>query len=143
MLTKGQLSNPGDLIFSTVATRKGTETKVEIYTNGLYDQTSKQSIMFDFDLKFGFKADSKQFFFEKGDTKLTYIISSQQNLDGLRIALKLKLNQRGFHEQFKALDKIGKGNFASVYLVEKHEDKQRYAVKAFSKEAAYSEEKGK
>lgn len=55
------------------------------------------------------------------------------------MALKLKLNQRGFHEQFKALDKIGKGNFASVYLVEKHEDKQRYAVKAFSKEAAYSE----
>lgn len=143
MFTKGQLSNPGSLIFSTTATRKGTETKIEVYENGLFDEASKQSMLFDFDLKFGFKADSKEFFFEKGDTKLTYILPSEEELEGLRTSLKLKLNQRGFHEQFKALDKIGKGNFASVYLVEKHEDKNRYAVKAFSKEAAYSEEKGK
>ena len=54
-----------------------------------------------------------------------------------------KLNQRGFHEQFKPIKKIGKGNFASVYLAEKLEDKVSYAVKAFSKEAAYSEDKGK
>lgn len=60
-----------------------------------------------------------------------------------RSILKERLNQRGFHEQFKPLRKIGKGNFASVYLVEKNEDKKNYAVKAFSKEAAYSEDKGK
>lgn len=96
-------------------------------------------MLFDFDLKFGFKQDTKEVFFEKGDTKLTYQMASDEDLETLRIVLKLKLNQRGFHEQFKALDKIGKGNFASVYLVEKHEDKNRYAVKAFSKEAAYSE----
>ena len=53
--------------------------------------------------------------------------------------LKHYLNQKGFHETFKAIKKIGKGNFASVYLVEKNENKCRYAVKAFSKEAAYSE----
>lgn len=47
--------------------------------------------------------------------------------------MKLYLNQRGFHEAFKAIKKIGKGNFASVYLVEKVENKVRYAVKAFSK----------
>ena len=41
------------------------------------------------------------------------------------------------------MKKIGKGNFASVYLVEKLENHQHYAVKAFSKEAAYSEENGK
>lgn len=98
---------------------------------------------FDFDLKFGFKVETKEVFFEKGDTKLTYLLSTEEDVNTWRNVLKKRINQRGFHEQFKALDKIGKGNFASVYLVEKHEDKTRYAVKAFSKEAAYSEEKGK
>lgn len=94
---------------------------------------------FDFDLKFSFNSEAKEVYFEKGDTKLTYELNSQGDVNVWRESLKLRLNQRGFHEQFKALDKIGKGNFASVYLVEKHEDKTRYAVKAFSKEAAYSE----
>jgi len=49
------------------------------------------------------------------------------------------MNQMGFHEKFKPIKKIGKGNFASVYLAEKIDDKGKYAVKAFSKEAAYSE----
>lgn len=48
------------------------------------------------------------------------------------------LNQKGFHEQFKAIKKIGQGSFASVYLVKKIEDGIQYAVKAFSKETAYS-----
>jgi calcium-dependent protein kinase len=52
--------------------------------------------------------------------------------------LKQYLNQVGFHEQFKPIKKIGKGNFASVYLAEKLEDGKKYAVKAFAKEAAYS-----
>jgi serine/threonine protein kinase len=47
--------------------------------------------------------------------------------------LETKINQRGFHELFKPIKKIGKGNFASVYLVIKHEDGKKYAVKAFSK----------
>jgi calcium-dependent protein kinase len=38
---------------------------------------------------------------------------------------------------FKAHKKIGKGNFASVYLAERHEDGKFFAVKAFSKETAY------
>jgi hypothetical protein len=33
-----------------------------------------------------------------------------------------KLNQRGFHELFKPIKKIGKGNFASVYLAIRLED---------------------
>ena len=37
------------------------------------------------------------------------------------------------------MKKIGRGNFATVYMVERIEDKSKYAVKAFSKEAAYSE----
>ena len=57
--------------------------------------------------------------------------------------MESKINQRGFHEIFKPIKKIGKGNFASVYLVYKHEDGHKYAVKAFSKEATYGEDKGK
>ena len=38
---------------------------------------------------------------------------------------------------------IGKGSFARVYLVEDKDTKQRYAVKAFSKEKQYSGDKGK
>lgn len=57
--------------------------------------------------------------------------------------MKGHLNQLGFHEHYKPLKKIGKGNFASVYLVESFKDQRQYAVKAFAKEAAYSEQKGK
>ena len=53
------------------------------------------------------------------------------------------LNQRGFHELFKPIKKVGKGNFATVYLATKYDDTKRYAVKAFSKEGTYSEDKGK
>lgn len=55
MFAKGHLSNPGQSLCSTHASRKGTETKIEIFENGLYDEASKQSMTFDFDLKFGFK----------------------------------------------------------------------------------------
>ena len=48
----------------------------------------------------------------------------------------------GFHELFRAQRKIGKGNFASVYLAERLEDDLMFAVKAFSKQVAYSQEKG-
>lgn len=54
-------------------------------------------MLFDFDLKFGFKQDTKEFFFEKGDTKLTYQLNSDDDLENWRTALKLRLNQRGFH----------------------------------------------
>jgi hypothetical protein len=37
MFAKGHQANPGQLICSTNVSRKGTETKVEIYENGLYD----------------------------------------------------------------------------------------------------------
>jgi calcium-dependent protein kinase len=37
----------------------------------------------------------------------------------------------------KASKKIGKGNFASVYLTQRIEDGKSFAVKAFSKESAY------
>lgn len=60
-----------------------------------------------------------------------------------RNVLARKINQRGFHELFKPIKKIGKGNFASVYLAIRVEDDKKFAIKAFSKEATYSEDKGK
>jgi hypothetical protein len=33
--------------------------------------------------------------------------------------LEKTMNQRGFHSLFKPIKKIGKGNFASVYLAER------------------------
>jgi hypothetical protein len=78
--------------------------------------------------------------FERFEKSL--ILRNEHNLKALivwRDILGSKLNQRGFHEIFKPIKKIGKGNFATVYLVIKHEDGKKYAVKAFSKEAAYSE----
>lgn len=66
-----------------------------------------------------------------------------QTLKVWRDVLAGKLNQRGFHELFKPIKKIGKGNFASVYLAIRLEDERRFAIKAFSKEATYGEEKGK
>jgi len=47
--------------------------------------------------------------------------------------LTLKLNQKGFHEYYQAIRRIGKGGFASVYLVKNKYNKEQVAVKAFSK----------
>lgn len=57
--------------------------------------------------------------------------------------LERMMNQRGFHSLFKPIKKIGKGNFASVYLAERLEDRKMVAVKAFSKESLYAQEKGR
>lgn len=57
--------------------------------------------------------------------------------------LEKVINQRGFHSLFKPIKKIGKGNFASVYLAERLEDRKLVAVKAFSKESLYGQEKGR
>ncbi len=42
--------------------------------------------------------------------------------------------QCDFHTKFNTIKMIGKGSFARVYLVENKETRERYAVKAFSKE---------
>ena len=97
----------------------------------------------DFDLKYGFHSNPPSIYFEKENTKQKFELKSGSELSQWREILKDKLNQRGFHQQFKPKKKIGKGNFASVYLAEKIENRRSYAVKAFSKEAAYSEDKGK
>lgn len=80
------------------------------------------------------------FKFERGEQAITLKNEiNERKLFIWREILAKKINQRGFHELFKPIKKIGKGNFATVYLVNKLEDNQKYAVKAFSKEGTYSE----
>jgi calcium-dependent protein kinase len=47
------------------------------------------------------------------------------------------LKQKNFHEYFRPIKKIGKGNFASVYLTHDKKRDLLVAVKAFVKDAAY------
>lgn len=47
------------------------------------------------------------------------------------------MNQLYFHEDYRAIKKIGKGNFASVYMAEKIESGEKFAIKAFCKEVVY------
>lgn len=91
---------------------------------------NKQCIEFNFDLKFSVKESEVKFEMNRNCTSLKLINKDDKEW---RDVLKGYLNQKGFHEAFKPIKKIGKGNFASVYLAEKIEDKQKYAVKAFSK----------
>lgn len=44
---------------------------------------------------------------------------------------------------FKPIKKLGKGNFASVYEVERLTDGSKYAVKAFSKQSCFAAKNGK
>lgn len=44
---------------------------------------------------------------------------------------------------FKPLKKLGKGNFASVYEVERVTDHAKFAVKAFSKQSCFNAKNGK
>jgi calcium-dependent protein kinase len=70
-----------------------------------------------------------------------FVISSSTQTNELtawRNYLATVLNQRGFHPLFRAVKKIGKDNFATVYLVTKLENEKKYAVKAFSKASIYS-----
>ena len=100
-------------------------------------------MLYDFDLKFSFTVSPLALEFERRDEKVHYGLRSETDLLAARQILKGKINQKGFHEQFKPKKKIGKGNFASVYLAQKLEVGKNFAIKAFSKEAAYSEDKGK
>jgi len=52
------------------------------------------------------------------DQERSYLLPKNDSQEWRNI-LKNYLNQVGFHEQFKPIKKIGKGNFASVYLAER------------------------
>ncbi|KAL4496509.1 hypothetical protein ABPG72_014739 [Tetrahymena utriculariae] len=55
---------------------------------------------------------------------------------------KMRVIQRNFHQVYKAVRKLGKGSFASVYLVNLLSTNKHFAIKAFLKEKLIEEEKG-
>ncbi|CAK68809.1 unnamed protein product (macronuclear) [Paramecium tetraurelia] len=57
--------------------------------------------------------------------------------------LSNRINQWQFHQMFRVYKKIGKGNFASVYMAQNIENEKNMAIKVFSKQVAYAEEQGK
>jgi serine/threonine protein kinase len=68
---------------------------------------------------------------------------TEGDLEKWEVELGKRVNQRNFHDLFKALRRVGKGNFASVYLGERLRDGRQFAIKAFAKEATYCQENGK
>lgn len=60
-----------------------------------------------------------------------------------KIQLARVFVQCDFHMKFTTIKMIGKGSFARVYLVEDKDTKEKFAVKAFSKEYMLSQAKGK
>ena len=51
--------------------------------------------------------------------KVEFHTSNKQTVEIWREILEKKINQRNFHQLFKAKKKIGKGAFATVYLAER------------------------
>lgn len=49
------------------------------------------------------------------------------------IELRGLMNEFNFHDLFKAEKRLGKGNFATVYLGVQLKDQKRLAIKAFGK----------
>ena len=76
-------------------------------------------IQYEFDLKFSIY-DGEIIFELHGQTNTTMVFKLPLNDQKLwEKVLRKKLNQKGFHQIFKPLKKIGKGSFATVFLVEK------------------------
>ncbi len=56
--------------------------------------------------------------------------------------LRQKINLRSFHVNYRAIERIGRGNFANVYLAENLQNGKLFAIKAFQKETILSQNKG-
>lgn len=67
---------------------------------------------------------------------------SEDFFQAWRLNLSKVLIQCDFHTKFQTIKMIGKGSFARVYLVENKETKEKFAVKAFSKEYLLTQAKG-
>lgn len=56
-----------------------------------------------------------------------------RDVEKWEIELRKCMNQFNFHELFKAEKRLGKGNFATVYLGVQLRDQRKMAIKAFGK----------
>jgi len=52
------------------------------------------------------------------------------------------ISHKGFNEYFKPIKRLGRGAFATVYLIEHKFTKNQYAAKVFSREGQKLEFKG-
>lgn len=77
------------------------------------------------------------------DHEMLALYQQQEVAEQWQSELLKRLNQRNFKGSFQALKKLGKGNYASVYLCRRIRDGKLFAVKAFSKEQNYSQDSGK
>lgn len=78
----------------------------------LYDPEIK--VMFNYTLNKN-KREIKSFeFISKNKKNFEFIAPLKQDFSKIYEILKTKMTLKGFHENFKAIKKIGTGNFASV-----------------------------
>ena len=68
---------------------------------------------------------------------------SEDYFQAWRLNLSKVFIQCDFHTKYQTIKMIGKGSFARVYLVENKDTKERFAVKAFSKDYLLTQAKGK
>ena len=108
----------------------------------------KRSLRLDFDTRFEILKDAEGNplgcrFEREGHSSFEILSREKYVLRGWELELEKRISKRGFQQDFKPLKKIGKGNFASVYLATRAFDGKKVAVKAFSKELLYGQERGK
>ena len=120
----------------TLSTLKGVcfydfDLRVEILYHSAKAQQRKLC-----DLAYGFK-------FQRKNDSMQIHSEDKELYNSLIPYFSRRINLANFHAHFKAIKKIGKGNFASVYLVESTQSQESFAVKAFSKELVFEEDKGK
>ena len=75
------------------------ECSVQIYEHCLAESSSmgKLFIHFEFEVKYEYRSTPPAFIFEREGEKWRYVVSSKQDAEAWREALKVRLNQRGFH----------------------------------------------
>lgn len=110
---------------------------------------AKGYLKYDFELKIEWKynksgkAISFKFLKNNASSKIIFAKISEAQILELQEYFRRRINFYDFHKYFNAIKKIGKGNFASVYLAESLRDGKQYAVKAFAKKNIYESEKNK
>lgn len=89
------------------------------------------------------KATGFKFLKNQASSKIIFANINDSQILELQEYFRRRINFYDFHKYFNAIKKIGKGNFASVYLAENIRDGKQYAVKAFAKKTIYENEKSK
>lgn len=72
-------------------------------------------------------------FKENCDGQASFYHSNPDIIGNWVKSLRTLINQYGFHKYFKAIRRLGKGQFATVFEVENFETGHKFAVKGFSK----------